>query len=43
MIGEVREDLPGCTFVKIDNGGHGAAVEVPEQFNRLMIDFLLQH
>ena len=43
MIRQVREDLPECMFMEIEGGGHGAAVEVPEVFNRLVIEFLLQH
>lgn len=43
MIEEVREDLPESTFRELARCGHGASVQCPDQFNRLVIEYLLQH
>lgn len=43
MIEEVRVDLPASTFREIDQCGHGATVENPGVFNRMVIEYLRQH
>ena len=42
MINQIREDLPQCQFVEIENSGHSPGSESPDILNKLIIDFVMR-
>jgi pimeloyl-ACP methyl ester carboxylesterase len=43
MIDEVRADLPEAEFVPLENSGHNPCIDATSIFNRLLIDFIMNH
>ena len=43
MIAETKSDLPSCTFVELEGGGHNPAADVANQFNKLIVDYIGSH
>ena len=40
MITQIREDLPGCEYLQLDNSGHSPGKDAADVFNSILIDFI---
>ena len=40
---ELAEKIPGAKLVVLDGGGHGFNFEIPDEFNKAVLDFVRKH
>ncbi len=40
MINQIREDLPDCKFMELDNSGHSPGTDAADTLNKIIIDFI---
>ena len=40
MIKQIREDLPECQFVELQNSGHSPGTDAADKLNKIIVDFV---
>jgi proline iminopeptidase len=40
---EVKDSIPDLTFILFENAGHNPMVEIPEEFDKKLIDWIKSH
>jgi pimeloyl-ACP methyl ester carboxylesterase len=40
MINQVREDLPECQFMELENSGHSPGTDSADTLNKIIVDFV---